>query len=728
MSITYQENNKIFHLTTKNSDYQIQIDPFGYLLHLYYGKKTSHDAVGITTFYDRGFSGNPGDVIGDRTYSMDTLPQEFPMDGTGDYRNIALSLEDCKGTQACDFRYLSHSIKKGKYTLNGLPYVYAREEQAETLEILLKDDVLGMELTLLYGVIPEINCITRSAILENKSSEIVTVDKAAAACLDFLTGDFDVITFHGRHTMERNVDRSPVGYYATSVGSRRGTSSHQYNPLMILADQKTTEEYGKCYSMSFVYSGGFEASVEKDQFNQTRMLMGLQSSNLRYRIKPGKQWIIPEVILSHSENGLTQLSHQLHDCINNHIIRGKYQKGPRPILINSWEANYFDINADNLIGLAKEASELGIDMLVMDDGWFGKRNNDDAGLGDWTVNEDKLGMSLSEMIDKINALGMKFGIWFEPEMINEDSDLYRAHPDYAMTIPGRKPGHARDQLLLDFSREEVVENIYQQMKDILDHNHIEYVKWDFNRSISDVFSHSDRIAGEVLYDYMIGLYGLLERLCQDYPDILIEGCSGGGGRFDAGMMYYTPQIWCSDNTDAINRTLIQYGTSFGYPISTVGSHVSAVPNHQTGRITSLKTRATVAMSGTFGYELDLSKLSQEEKDTIKEQVAEYKKYAALIAEGRYYRLSDPKEEHVCAWSFVSANQEECLMNTIQLQIESNMKVFYVKFRGLAEHSYYKDEKTGSIYSSDILMEIGLPLKLLFEEYHSEQLYLKKVEA
>lgn len=727
MSIYFDKMNHIFHLTTLHSDYQIQIDSYGFLLHLYYGKRTEQNANTVLTFADRGFSGNPYDAGEDRTYSMDVLPQEFPTRGTGDYRNVALSLEDAQGTVGCDFRYVSHKIYKGKYGLQGLPAVYASESEAETLEIILFDKVLDVELTLLYGVLPKHDCITRCAIISNKGSDSVIVNKAAAACLDFVTGTYDVIAFYGRHAMERNFERIALGHHEIRIGSRRGTSSHQYNPMMILAEHNTTEEYGNCYAMSFVYSGGFEAAVEMDQMNQTRMLMGLESEQLRYRVKPGMQWIIPEVILSYSSQGLSDLSHHLQNCIRNNVCRGKYQYETRPILINSWEASYFDIHADNLLQLAKEASELGIEMLVMDDGWFGKRDDDNSGLGDWYVNEDKLGMFLSELITKINECGLKFGIWFEPEMVNEDSDLYREHPDWALTIPGRKPVRGRNQLVLDFSRSEVVEYIYSQMKELLDNHRIDYIKWDMNRSISDVYSRSEKLSGEVLYDYVLGVYEILERLHQNYPDILIEGCSGGGGRFDAGMLYYTPQIWCSDNTDAINRTRIQYGTSFGFPVSTMGSHVSAVPNHQTGRNTSIETRAVVAMSGTFGYELDLAKLSQPEKNAIKEQVSRYKELAPLILNGSYYRLSNPFTDVVAAWAFVSENKETCLLNTVQLEIEANMPPIFVKLAGLKEHSLYIDEATNMQYSSDVLMEIGLRLPFVLEEYHSEQIKLMLVK-
>lgn len=725
MSIQYDKTRKTFLLMTQNSTYQMKVDQYGFLLHLYYGRRTMQNAEYILQFADRGFSGNPYDVGNDRTYSMDILPQEFPCWGNGDYRNTAFLPEDANGSTGCDLRYVSHQIKSGKYSLPGLPAVYADAEEADTLEIVLKDEASGIGLTLLYGVLPEYDIITRSALVKNIGQESIVVTKAAAACLDFVTGDFDVITFHGRHAMERNFERTHVGHRAVSIGSRRGASSHQYNPMMILADAAATEDAGNCYAMSLVYSGGFEGFVEKDQMNQTRMLLGLQSEQLRYSVKPGETFVIPEVILSYSQEGLGRLSYNLHRCIRHHVCRGEYQTAVRPILINSWEASYFNISADNLYHLAQEASELGIDMLVMDDGWFGKRNDDNSGLGDWYVNEEKLGMPLCELIDKVNALGVKFGIWVEPEMINEDSELYHKHPDWVMAIPGRKPVRARNQLVLDFSRKEVVDAIYGQLCEILDHNHIEYIKWDMNRGIYDVYSNAADAQGNVLYDYVLGLYDFLERLHKNYPHILIEGCSGGGGRFDAGMLYYTPQIWCSDNTDAIDRLRIQYGTSFGYPISAVGSHVSASPNHQTGRGTSLDTRAVVAMSGSFGYELNLTKLSDEEKDKVKQQVACYREYMPLIMDGRYYRLTNPFTDEVAAWQYVSEDKAEVLFFAVQLEIHGNMTPIYVQLKGLESGAVYQEEKTGISYPADVLMEIGLPLQSEMKEYQSYQMKFVK---
>ena len=723
MGIIYCEKDRTFTLQTKNTTYQMQVDRYGFLLHLYYGKKTDGCMDYLLTYYDRGFSGNPYDAGEDRTYSMDTLPQEFPCYGNGDFRSTAFAVENADGSMSCDLRYKSHKIFDGKYNLEGLPAVYASEEEAQTLEILMEDPVTGVKVVLLYGVLPAQDIITRSVCVKNESSGKIYLNKIESASLDFLYGDYELLTFYGRHAMERNVQRVPVVHGTQKIGSVRGTSSHQYNPMMILAEKETTEDKGNCYAMSFVYSGCFQGEVLKDQLNQTRMMLGLQEEAFRYPLETGEMFQAPEVILSYSSEGMNRLSQNLHHCIRQHICRGKYKEEIRPILINSWEAAYFDFTGDTIYELAKAAKEVNIDMLVMDDGWFGKRDDDNSGLGDWFVNEKKLGGTLGNLIKGINDLGVKFGIWIEPEMVSEDSDLYRKHPDWALTVPGRNPVRSRNQLVLDFSRKEVVDEIYDQICKVLDQGNIEYVKWDMNRSLMDVYSSVTRDQGRVLHDYVLGLYDFLERLVQRYPNLLIEGCSGGGGRFDAGMMYYTPQIWCSDNTDAIDRLRIQYGTSFGYPVSVVGSHVSAVPNHQTGRKTPLHTRGVVAMSGTFGYELNLMKLSEEEKQEIREQIAEYKSYAPIIQNGLYYRLSNPTTEEICAWEFVHTDEKEqskVLLNIVMQVIHGNMTVNYVKLQGLEETAVYREEKSGKRYTGAALMYGGMPLPIEPGEYQAYQ--------
>ncbi len=730
MGIIYQEKERLFTLHTERTTYQMKVDQYGYLLHLYYGGRTDGSMEYLLSYSDRGFSGNPYEAGDDRTYSLDALPQEYPVQGTGDYRSPALAVRNGDGSICAVLKYAGHRIKPGKYGLPGLPAVYAgQEDEAETLEIFLEDSASRLAVTLLYGVLPKRDVITRAVRIENRGTESLEILKAQTACLDFLYGDYDLISFYGRHAMERNYQRTAVVHGAQVIGSRRGTSSHQYNPFVILADREAGEQHGTCYGLSFVYSGMFKAEAEKDQYDQTRISMGLQDELFSCVLKKGEELYCPEVILSCSTEGLSALSRNFHRVIRRNLCRGAYQTARRPVLINNWEATYFDFDAEKLYQIAKQASELGVEMFVLDDGWFGKRDTDSSGLGDWFVNEAKLGCTLGELAERINGLGMKFGLWVEPEMISEDSELYRNHPDWAFRIPGRKPVRSRNQLVLDFSRHEVVEYIFESICQVLDHANIEYIKWDMNRSITDVYSAaaSREDQGMVLYRYILGLYDFLERLLARYPRLLIEGCSGGGGRFDAGMLYYTPQIWCSDNTDAVDRVCIQYGTSFGYPVSAVGSHVSAVPNHQNGRVTSMETRGCVAMAGSFGYELDLNRISPEEKACVKEMTAEYKKFGALIHNGDYYRLTcPPAGDGLGAWMYVSEDKGEALMQAVALEAHGNPLTPWVRLAGLDPEGTYENTENGFRYSGAALMGAGLPLPMLKEEYQSCKVHLRRI--
>ena len=724
MAILLDQNNMVFSLETKHTTYQMKVDPFGFLLHTYYGEKIQNDASYLIVHQDRGFSGNPYDANGDRTYSLDVLPQEYPFHGSGDFRNTTIDVMDKNYTSGCDLRVDSYEIVQGKYPLNGLPAVYDESNKAMTLFIHLVDRRLQLHVKLCYGVFEEEDIITRAVQITNEGHEPIVLSKALSANLDFLSGNFDLIHFHGRHAGERTMERTHIEHGAFSIGSRRGTSSHQHNPFVILAERDTTEQFGNCYGMSSVYSGNFECTAEQDQYGQTRLSMGILSERFHYELQPKEHFVAPEVILCYSKYGLSDLSHKYHYIIRNYVCRGKYKYSRRPILINNWEATYFDFDGEKLFQIAKQASQLGVEMMVLDDGWFGTRNSDNESLGDWWVNEQKLQGSLKEVSEKICALGMKFGLWIEPEMVSENSKLYRTHPDWAFTIPNKKPVRSRNQLVLDFSRPEVVDYICEHIFNVLEHVQVSYIKMDMNRSIHDVYSAvaGQQSEGKILYRYMLGVYEFMERLLTRFPDILLEGCSGGGGRFDAGMMYYCPQIWCSDNTDAISRIHIQYGTSFGYPISTVGSHVSAVPNHQTGRTVDFETRSVVAMAGSFGYELDLNLLSQEEKEMVKSQIIAYKKYWNLIHNGTYYRLTNCETDtKKAAWQFVSMDKSETLVQIVKLDTQCNDKIEYIKLYGLEADLAYEYE--GAVYYGSTLMNAGLPMKLMDGEYRAYQMHL-----
>lgn len=622
------------------------------------------------------------------------------------------------GAAGMELCYVSHRVEEGKYAIEGLPAVYAKEK-ASTLIVTLQDETGQVSVHLYYGVLEDLDMITRAAVIENTGDTPFHLERALSMNLDFISGKFDFITFYGRHNMERQLSRSPVHHGKQSVGSNRAASSHHYNPFLMLSEHTTTEEQGECYGFSFLYSGDFLGEVECDQMEQTRVAMGIHPDNFDFLLAPGERFSTPEVAMAYSRNGFNTLSQTYHKAYRNHLCRGKYRNTRRPVLLNNWEGTYFDFNGEKLVSMAEEAAKLGAELFVMDDGWFGKRDSDTSGLGDWAVNEEKLGCTLKELSEQIHSLGMQFGIWFEPECISEDSDLYREHPDWALTIPGKKPVRSRFQLVLDFSREDVREFIYQQMCAVLESAQIEYVKWDFNRNISDIYSAllPPQKQGEASHRYVLGLYDMLEKLTSRFPDVLFEGCSGGGGRFDAGMLYYTPQIWCSDNTDAIERLKIQYGTSFGYPISAVGSHVSASPNHQTGRSTPLSTRAIVAMAGTFGYELDVNALSEEEKEEIRMQIQEYKKHYFLIQDGSYHRLTNPfEEERYCVWEYVKEDGSEALVSIVATRVCGNAPADYVKLKGLKEDGHYRINNRKETYLGSALMNGGWKLPKAKEEY------------
>lgn len=726
MAITVKD--KIFNLETKNTLYQMKVDRFGVLNHLWYGEKTDCCMDYLLDYPDAGFSGNIYEAENERTYSLNILPQEYSTSGVGDFRISAISVTHEDGSNALDLRVREYQIKKGKYEIPGLPAVYAKEDEAETLEITLKDTATEAEVILKYGVFEKEDVITRSVVVKNSGKTPIVINKVHSMCLDIPYGDWEWMHFYGRHTMERQAERVPVLHGISESSSSRGTSSHHQNPAVLLCEKDCTETNGHCIGAALMYSGGFQAQVEKDQLEQVRLVMGIHPDTFEWTLEAGEAFYTPEVILSCSTTGFAKLSQNFHHIIRNHVCRGTYQLSSRPVLINNWEATYFDFNEEKILNIARQASKLGIDMMVLDDGWFGKRDDDCSGLGDWFVNEKKLNGGLKALVEKINAMGMKFGLWFEPEMVSEDSDLYRNHPDWAIQIPGRKPMRSRYQLVLDMSNPEVVDYLYGVMSAILRENHIEYVKWDMNRSISDWYTAtlSRGRQMEMPHRYVLGLYELLEKLTSEFPDVLFEGCSGGGGRFDAGMMYYCPQIWCSDDTDAHERTFIQYGTSFFYPTSTVGSHVSAVPNHQTGRITSIETRGVVAMAGSFGYELDLNQLSEEEKTVVAKQVTHYKEYQSLIYNGDYYRLANPFEDGMSAWSWISEDKKTILVQGVLFRAKPNVLRKTLRLMGLEAKKNYKIAGTEEVYTGVALMSGGVLLQRAVGDDVSFEIVLEEI--
>lgn len=728
MSVLVKDN--VFTLRTDNTAYQMKVGVFGHLLHAYYGKIIDEDMSYLIGYYDRGFTCVPNEAGHERTISPDVMPLEFSVFGCGDFRTPALRVVKSDGATGMDLRYDSYTIVSGKYAIDGLPAAYENDidEGIETLIIKLLDVNRELEVYLYYGIFPKLDVITRAAKIVNQSGEKVNITKAASMSMDYLNCDYDVLHFTGRYGMERNLERASLMQGDITFVSRRGISSHQENPFFILSEKNTTEDYGQCYGFSLLYSGDFKNEIETDPYGQVRVCMGISDEDFSWELAAGSEFMTPEAVLSFSDCGLSKLSDNFHRLVRNNICRGKYKLSRRPVLINNWEATYFDFDGEKLVNIAKQASELGVELFVLDDGWFGKRESDTSGLGDWVVNEKKLQGPLKKVVSDIKSLGMKFGIWIEPEMISEDSDLYREHPDYAFAIPGRKPVLGRSQLVLDFSRTEVVDYIFNMIAKVLDENDIDYLKIDMNRSIHEAYSHgmSCQNRGALLHKYVLGMYSFLNKLNERYPDILIEGCCGGGGRFDMGMLYYVPQIWCSDNTDAIERLYIQHGTSFGYPMSTVGAHVSAVPNHQTGRKTPLRTRGCVAMCGGFGYELDLNLLSDDEKLEVKGQIERYKEDWQIIQQGSYYRLLDPNEKNAAAWMYVSEDKSRAIYNLVVTRVTFNSHMIYVKLKGLIEDAVYIIKETGDSFTGKTLMNGGLPVKnFMKEEYDSFCCHLER---
>lgn len=726
ISVKKKENEVLFTLSTNNSSYQMKADQHGVLLHLYYGKKINEedDLSDLIVMTDMGFCGNPACVGKNRTYSLDNLPQEVSGFGVGDYRDSMIALLHDDGSRAAEFRFDSYEILDGSYKVDGMPALYDTSvTKGETLIITMREIASDVLLKLYYGVYENENIITRAAKIMNKGQRDITVEKLLSMNMDMMFFNPDMIYFTGRHAFERAPERVPVKHAKIEIGSVRGTSSHQYNPSFILCDSDANEDSGSCYGFCLVYSGNFVAAAQKDQKNQVRVQMGIHPDGFSYLLKQDEEFMAPQVIMSFSDNGFTTLSQQYHDILRENMCRGKYKHEKRPVLINNWEATYFDFNGEKLLNIAKQASELGIEMLVLDDGWFGKRDSDFSGLGDWFVNEEKLEGSLKKLGENVNAMGMKFGLWFEPEMISEDSDLYRAHPEWALAIPGREPNRGRYQLTLDMSRADVRDYLLDRMTEILNNAPIMYVKWDLNRSICDMYSHASgkEHSGELYHRYVLGVYDLLERLLVRFPDLLLEGCSGGGGRFDAAMLYYSPQIWCSDNTDAVNRLTIQYGTSFFYPISSVGSHVSICPNHQTGRTVPFQTRGDVALAGSFGYELDLGKISDEEKEQVKEQIAQFHASYDLTHEGDYYRLSTLENDDFMAWAFVAKDKSRAMLTLVKTQSEGNPVPTHVYMKGLDKNKTYKcclKNDISVINSGAAFVNAGITIPWIMMQYES----------
>ena len=709
MAVRIDDQNLIFYLETEHTSYIMQVVKGKYLCHLYWGRKlTKIYPERLLSFHGLCCSANPDET--DKTYTLDLLPQEYPTQGAADYRKAALETEYADGSILTELFYESYRVIKGKPLLRELPATYAEEgDDVWTLEITCADRRTGLEVKLSYSVFSQMDVLTRSVCIINRSSAGVILNKAYSASVDFNSDSFDMLTLNGAWGRERYPERVKLRRGNQAIGSVRGASSHQENPFIALLREDTTEKTGDAYGFSFVYSGNFIAGVEVDQSAASRAYMGIHEDLFQWNLEPGACFQTPETVMVYTDRGLGELSRIYHRIYRRRLCRGKYRDAGRPVLVNNWEGTYFDFNQKKILAIADKAAELGIEMLVLDDGWFGKRDDDTSSLGDWYADQRKLPDGITGLAKAVHLRGLKFGLWFEPEMISKDSNLYRQHPDWCIHVPGREPMECRNQMVLDLSRGEVCSYVIDAVSQILDSAGIDYVKWDMNRHITEYYSAGRGSSGqsELCHRYMLGLYHVMDEIISGHPDVLFESCSSGGGRFDPGMLYYMPQIWTSDDTDAAERVYIQYGTSYAYPFCTMGAHVSAVPNHQVHRVTPWKTRGDVAMTGAFGYELDLTGLAAMETDVVKKQVQRYKRLRMWLPAADLYRLENPFCGNYGAWMFVSESGNQCLVNCVRMMERANMPEKRIFLQGLKEGCIYRCVETGNCYSAEELMYAGL---------------------
>jgi alpha-galactosidase len=709
---TNTESEIEFHLTNSSISYIMTVLKNGQLGQLYFGKSIKNRDSFQHLLVNRSCVLCPAVFGSDMDFSLETIKQEYPVMGTGDYREEALKIKSEDGSTTNVPVYKKHEIYKGKKKLKDLPSTWAEnDDEITTLVITLEDKVQEYEVELSYHLFEEKNVISRSAKITNKGSKTLKIEKALSLSIDFPTDDFDMLTFNGAWSRERRVSSNHLHPGIQKIESLRGASSANHNPSFILKDPSTTELSGSAYGISLIYSGNFEALVQVDHYSTSRAQIGINSNSFEWVLKEGNSFQTPEAIIAFSDQGLNGLSHELHSVITDNIMTSKYRKQPRPLLINNWEATYFDFNEEKLLTLAENAKNIGIELFVLDDGWFGKRNDDTTSLGDWFTNESKLPLGIGHLADEIKKRDLKFGLWFEPEMVNEDSDLFRAHPDWVISTENRSRSFGRNQFVLDYSNVEVVDYIFDKMKKIIDETKLDYIKWDMNRNITEPYGKSldSEQQGEFFHRYILGVYNLYERLTSSYPDVLFESCASGGARFDLGMMYYAPQAWTSDDTDAVERIKIQYGTSMIYPLCSMGSHVSAAPNHQVGRSTSLKMRGDVAFFGTFGYELDLTKHSEEELSAMKEQIDFFKKHRQLFQYGTFYRLESPFEnDGNAAWMVVSEDKKEAVFAYYKVLAMPNAPLKRIKLEGLDDDMEYTINDNS--YMGDELKNVGFNLE------------------
>ena len=728
MNIVYSEQNNTFHLYNQNISYIMKLEFGTYLRHCYYGRRLKAYGESNQIYsYNRAFGATPEPE--DQTFSLDSLMQEFPWRDQGDFRSPAVDMVAAEGDRVIRPVYESHRIFNRKSGLDGLPSLYTESDQeAMTLEIVLREERLKVRLHLFYTIYRDFDVIARHAEAENYGSMPVRLERLLSMSMDFPEMEYELVTLGGSHCNEKNIYRRPVTFDKVVISSGRGTSSPQESPFICLVRPSTTEESGEAIGISLLYSGNFYGCVQAEQFGTLRVQLGLNSEEFSWQLNSGERFTAPEAVLVYSSEGLGKMSCTYHKIFRKRLVRGKYKEQVRPIILNSWEAMYFDLNREKLLLLAKEAKELGIELLVMDDGWFAGRNTETTSLGDWIPDQEKFPDGLEPVIEEITQMGLQFGIWFEPEMVSRKSCLYEKHPDWVIRSPYYEPVESRNQLVLDLSNPLVCEYVTDFIASVLEKYKISYVKWDMNRHLTDLGSYylKKENQRELSHRYVLGLYGILETLTSRFPDVIFESCSSGGGRFDGGMLYYMPQTWTSDNTDAISRLKIQYGTSIQFPAVTMGAHVSAVPNHQVGRNTPLETRFGVALSGNLGYELDLTKLSDEEKKIIQEETALYKNLRQTIQFGSFYRLKSPFDGNEAAWNFVSEDGNTVVFLHVQILSQPAYKVPVIRLQGLDPQAVYRRRDLQTVFGGDELMYAGVTIPRKKQDFSTALIIYDKI--
>ena len=724
--ISFNRQNKIFRLSCGSAGYMFKVDEYGFLRHLYFGELLSEQETLSFAFRDedRGFSSNFGDAK-DRTASLDTILNECPVSELGDNRMPALLIKTPDGCTRTDFRFRSYKISDEKIAPYGLPYLRG----GKTLQVQLYDTEHSLSLDLFYTVYDDENAIVRRMELKNESNCPVRIKRLNSFNLDIADGEFECLRLYGRPCAERMPVWENCAPGITQITSGlRGSSSHYLNPFFALKRKNTTESYGEAYGFSLVYSGEFSLTAEVSQYGAIRVQGGINDVGFEWFLAGGESFSTPEAVLVYSNSGVGAMSRTFHSLYRKYLLRERFAFQNRPIVVNNWEATYFDFNEEKLFALIDKAAELGADTFVLDDGWFQNRNNDNGGLGDWQIDETKLSGGLKAISARCKERGIGFGLWFEPEMVNENTKLYAEHPEWCLKYPSGGVVRGRNQLLLDYCNPAVVDYVFEKMSRIIDGNGISFVKWDMNRYLADRYSAflPPERRGETGHRYVLGVYSLAERLIARFPELIMEGCSGGGGRFDAGMLYYFPQIWTSDNTDAYSRTLIQHGTSFGYPYSCISNHFSACPNHQTHRTVSAEARYVVASVGTFGYELDICKLNQTECREVKRQIERYRRDEEFVLQGDLYRLNCGKERALWAVAQVLPGKKKARISGLFGLIEANMPQKRLKIDGLDDELFYKIEETGAIVSGKALRTVGILLNLPGEDFSAIEYHLTAV--